>query len=109
MTPAGPDSVYPPGMKCDLCGQRVRDGYCSEFCAETSDQEKSTFRGLEPGDFGLWPCTRCGCTIEGEYAPDSVCSGCGDIHHTENLLREATPHLPPELAAKVQRYFSRRD
>jgi hypothetical protein len=69
-----------------------------------SDEDKAKFLALKPGDFGPYPCAECGGTVEDEYEPDGICCLCEDPRAKRvrgELLREALPYLPPELAKKV--------
>lgn len=55
---------------------RVPIEFCSEFCDETKDTEKTEFLNMKEGDFGFWPCTDCGHIIEDAYVPNGCCSQC---------------------------------
>jgi hypothetical protein len=73
-----------PGNKCDICGHvyyRKNDGEfiaegCSEFCNSLNEKQKQEFRSLLPGQFGLWPCFKCGCCVQGIYDPHGYCNNC---------------------------------
>jgi len=104
---------YQPGQVCPVCKRtfyrEVGPDYtiegCSQFCDEATDEDKVALFGLQPGEYGLWPCAACGCTMEGEYDPQGTCSDCyhkARIESRNQLLREALPHLPQELAEKVR-------
>ncbi len=50
--------------------------YCSAFCAESTAEEKIAFLILRPGEFGVYPCSECGCAIEDEYKLGEHCGSC---------------------------------
>lgn len=68
--------------ECRICKFPVQshDGgeftSCSDFCATTSEREKMDFLTLQPGEYGVWPCSEGGCATEGEYKPGAFCSSC---------------------------------
>jgi hypothetical protein len=93
-----------PGDICDVCKrQYYREEYrdytaegCSEFCATVYGENLAALATLKPGDFGLWPCSECGCVIEDKYTPGGWCSGCSPkvmIRKLEGALREALETL----------------
>lgn len=69
---------------CDVCKKDIiREQYsdytiegCSDFCETTSLEEKKALKDLQEGDYGLWPCSECGCAIQDEYVPGGHCSKC---------------------------------
>lgn len=87
--PHHPDCPRTPylGTECPVCkrtitsevcdgGRFVSDG-CSEFCAVVPDKELEPFvKGMKDGDWGVYPCSECGCPMEDEYHPGSFCSSC---------------------------------
>lgn len=101
-----------PGDICVYCkrphyrndhGDYVDEG-CSEFCATQDNDTKARLLDLKAGEFGIWPCSECGCAVEDEYEPGAICSKC--VHPRAarvrgELLKEALPFLPPALKAKV--------
>jgi hypothetical protein len=92
-------------VKCDTCGRSIDDGYCSEFCAVVSAKELAAYKALKPGDYGVFPCSECGAPTEGDWLPGMHCGSCDDTvrsRRRKELLREALPHLPEGLAARVQ-------
>jgi hypothetical protein len=103
------------GTRCDLCGHNhyreehdggafVSEG-CSEFCATATEEERAAFRTLQPGEYGVWPCSECGGTTEGDYTPGAWCSSCDPKRAKRvrgELLRECLRHVPPELAQKIR-------
>jgi len=93
-------------MKCEICGKTPDKGeFCSEFCAETTQEQKQAFQAMKDGDFGQYPCERCGCIIEDVLSRPAICGSCGPMTRVEALLRETLPHLPPELVEKIRVYF----
>lgn len=71
---------------CDLCKRDIiREEYsdftiegCSDFCATSTPEEKESFKTLQKSEWGVWPCSECGCAIEDEYEPGGHCSKCSD-------------------------------
>jgi hypothetical protein len=99
---------------CAVC-RREKDPVmgCSDFCATQPAEVQAKFLTMEPGYYGLWPCTECGCVVEDEYpgrGGDSFCSRCWPkvrLRRRDGLLREALPHLPAELATRVRLVLDR--
>jgi hypothetical protein len=95
---------------CDVCKREIDDEtqWCSEFCNVVGEGDRLAYRNLKPGEWGIWPCSECGCPIEDELpAEDSerICSTCWPKVKAKKLtalLTEALPHLPGDLAARVQ-------
>jgi hypothetical protein len=74
----------------EQCGDDHIEG-CSEFCASVPEEALDSLATLKPGDFGLWPCSECGCVMEDEYNPGGWCSGCSPkvrIRELEAVLRD---------------------
>lgn len=103
-----------PGDLCPICkrafyreehdgGEFVSEG-CSEFCATQDDAIRLQFTQLKAGDWGIYPCAECGCAIEDEYTPGSICSRCVAPRAKRvrgELLREALPYLPDALRKRI--------
>jgi len=93
-------------VKCTVCGFKVeydhvlKQTVCSEFCMETSEGDKAAFKALKPGDFGPWPCRKCGCLMEDTYPKAKTQQVCSDCYHKERfatrtkLLQKAGERLP---------------
>ncbi len=93
------------GRPCPVCGRMVEviDEYntlsCSDFCASTPGEDQDIFRlrAMNPGDFGVYPCSGCGVALEGDWDPHNfVCRACLDKTKRErrdNLLQEAQLQL----------------
>jgi len=107
-----------PGDLCDVCKRPYtrEEGYdytfegCSEFCASESDVGIQAFLALQPGEYGIWPCPDCGCSVEGEYEPGGVCSNCARTrkhNRIRQLLEEAIPYMPPEWGEKAREALKR--
>lgn len=102
------------GEICSICkfpcyreehdgGEFVSEG-CSEFCATQDDAVLLQFGQLKAGSWGVWPCAECGCAVEDEYEPGSICSRCVTPRAARvrgELLKEAAPFLPRALLDKV--------
>jgi len=85
---------------CDVCRRPIvpRDYgqpgevWCSEFCAETTSNERDRYQRMEAGDLGLWPCGECGCVIDDLYEPSGCCAPCApkrEIRVLKAALTEA--------------------
>jgi hypothetical protein len=89
---------------CPCCNHELihypgmREPTCSEFCITQSDENKTAWKNLKPGDFGIFPCSRCGCAIQDEYgAEDNVCSGCYPklrLERFEAALKDIVSNVP---------------
>lgn len=73
--------------KCTTCDMDVvqYDGYksCSEFCDQASDSTRADFLAAKAGKIAagtwmLYPCAACGCVMEDEWHPGSVCYECAE-------------------------------
>lgn len=81
------------------------DEGCSEFCATVTAEEKAKFPTLKSGDYGVFPCSECGCATEGDYEPGEWCGKCHpkvQLRLRDALLQEAIPHLPAALVERIQ-------
>ncbi len=84
---------YKPGDACPDCGHKFYreefPGYtmegCSEFCASVTEEEREAFKNFKEGDYGLFPCADCGCTMEDEYHKGDVCSDCHKKRYVQGL------------------------
>lgn len=61
------------------------DGRCSDFCERTDAEQKEKFRNLKPGEWGDYPCSKCGVWIEDEYPEHNPY--CGDCWPDVKLER----------------------
>jgi hypothetical protein len=91
-----------PGDICRVCtrpwvreeydgGEIVEEG-CSEFCARVTEQEMIAFLTMKEGEFGVWPCSECGCPTEGDFTPSAWCASCDpavQLRNRNELLKEA--------------------
>lgn len=73
--------------KCTTCDREVvqYDTYkfCSDFCEQVSASMRADFLAAKAGKiaagyFMLYPCADCGCVMEDEWHPGSVCSECAE-------------------------------
>jgi hypothetical protein len=98
---------------CPVCKRQIRryDGidhdFCSEFCETTTDKEKADFLALKDNEYGVYPCSECGCAMEGEYKPGGWCSTCHPKRSARvrgELLREvlAQTGLPADLIERIK-------
>lgn len=104
----------PTETACPLCKHKVYDygsyTYCSEFCAETTQAEKTAFKNAQHGDDCVFPCMECGCPMEGEYSPDDpikvTCSSCWpkrQLRVRTEILKKVLPFLPEDLKEEAQK------
>ena len=89
------------GEKCPTCSFEVKlvhiyddkyEPHCSEFCASVRPEEKEAFKKLQSGEWGVFPCSRCGIPIEDEYTSGCTCGRCADLirdERREELLKRA--------------------
>lgn len=90
--------------KCPVCGLEFKylDSdykYCSEYCDSALTDEEIDWRELKIGDYGLFPCSLCGCVIEGELDEERFCSPCYKKVRFENrtlLLKRCLALLSEE-------------
>ncbi len=101
--------MYVEGMAdiCGICKREIEQeaNFCSGFCAVTTKEEREAFLALEPGVWGVWPCTGCGNACEGDWKPDAECLSCYDDRQEAlriAVLKETLPYLPDDLAARVR-------
>ena len=95
---------------CEVCKrEKWEDRYsagCSEFCAVEPEEVIASYLAMKPGDYGVWPCSECGCPTEGDWSgPDDYCSGCAPkvkLRKCRILLLEALPHVPEPLAQQIR-------
>ena len=87
-------------MKCYICSfEKKKDefgfDFCSDFCSDREYYGHDAYpdpRRLKVGEFGYFPCSDCGCTMEGDYKENEVCSKCWKqrrFNARTELLREA--------------------
>lgn len=89
---------------CDLCDRAKDDvSFCSEFCAQTSQEEKDRYLAMKDGDFGLYPCEACGCIIEDQY--DEARPFCGDAHCRGERLRVKIAKLKSFIETRCLAYL----
>lgn len=99
------------GEPCPVCNFKFQkldadlEGLtCSEFCLAVTEEELAAFQALKHGEWGVWPCPRCGCPTEGEFEPpDLICAACAPkrdlenrtalLHETEQELHRVWAHL----------------
>lgn len=92
---------------CQTCGLKLPDdgGCVSNFCFTTTPEEREALKTLRPGEWGCWPCSDCGVAIDDVYTPGGCCSWCHperQLKMLKQLLEEALPHLPEDLAAMLR-------
>ncbi len=104
-----------PTEKCKVCGcLQLLDVFagaytCSDFCESTTKAQQRAFLALEEGRYGIWPCAECHRVVQGEYHMGAFCGECGPRVRARvnvELLCEALPHLPSELADRVRKALS---
>jgi hypothetical protein len=102
---------------CTTCGFEKKavhihgdewDVHCSDFCAEVGYTHRKAFLTLKAGEWGYFPCAKCGTILEDIYsgpeAPlkERICSGCHKrirFELTREALERALPFLPEADAA----------
>jgi len=112
------------GKPCPHCKQPIvlyeyhdMEAYtgCSEFCATTSDKELQEFLTAKSGDYEVFPCSVCGCPVEGEWEPENrkqqMCSDCYHkvrakertalLKQAQTLLMEVKQEVSAEAQLKV--------
>lgn len=75
--------------KCTTCDREVMQRYdaykfCSDFCEQVPASMQANFLAAKAGKIAagylmLYPCADCGCVVDGEWHPDSVCSECAEV------------------------------
>jgi DNA-directed RNA polymerase subunit RPC12/RpoP len=101
--------------RCEVCGFEIQpEGYCSNFCATTTDEQKAAFKALKVEDWGIYPCANCGTAIEDMYpGPGSICSSCGPevkLKRCQKLLEEIVPVVEgqhPLIAKRIREELQR--
>ena len=90
---------------CPTCFFEVQEnGTCSEFCSTTTHETHLKLKGLKQGDWGLWPCPKCGATLEGIYNLGLRCPKCEaseSLRRRTALLHETEKELQ-HILNKVQ-------
>lgn len=93
-------------MKCPVCGFKLvydrdlQQEICSEFCMGMSRESKEALKTLKPGEYGLWPCRKCGCPMDDVYPKAKTQRICSDCYRKERfatrtkLLKKAVAYLP---------------
>lgn len=96
---------------CEVCKRPIEraDEYsvgCSEFCLVTSKEVKEASLQLKPGDFGIYPCSECGCAVEDVYDEESCCASCAPtvtLRTRTKLLSEAAVYAPADLQERIRK------
>ena len=94
---------------CDVCKLPVRDGWCSEYCAEVPEEKRLAFRTASLGDYIDYPCAECGAWIQDSYVPGGYCGQAScraerfrrDVTEAKALLLLCRQHVPADLRALI--------
>ncbi len=103
---------FKPTWLCRIGGREEYTETCSRFCEEVPQATVDAWKaGLPAGEWAAWPCSGCGKPLEDAYPGKdaayeaSICMECHDawkLKVRSDLLTECLPHVPAELAQRIQ-------